>query len=110
MKKCTECKEWKELSEFYKRSDRPIGLQSRCKKCANKGIAEYRKTERGQKVIHRINTSPKAQESMRRYDASEKGRKNKLDLDKLKNTRKVTGKAVASTETIIQKRLRLNLL
>ena len=35
MKTCTKCNKSKALTEFYKRSDRPCGLKSRCKVCMN---------------------------------------------------------------------------
>lgn len=35
-KYCNGCKKTKSVSEFYKRSDRKIGYQSRCKECKDK--------------------------------------------------------------------------
>ena len=35
MKKCSTCKEYKELKEFSKRSDRPSQVKSSCKICRN---------------------------------------------------------------------------
>ena len=32
-KLCEGCEEWKDLSQFHKRPDRPIGLRSKCKSC-----------------------------------------------------------------------------
>lgn len=41
MKKCTSCKEEKELEEFSKNKKRKDGLQTECKVCARKKHREY---------------------------------------------------------------------
>lgn len=46
MKTCTKCGEEKELDEFYKRNDRPCGLQSHCKKCQSGYANRWNKTNR----------------------------------------------------------------
>ena len=43
-KLCPSCKEWKLLSVFYKRPDRPLGMRSKCKECEKKVQIGYRKT------------------------------------------------------------------
>ena len=40
---CSKCKEVKQISEFYKRSDRPFGYRSQCKKCTLNKQKEHRK-------------------------------------------------------------------
>ena len=40
-KECTKCGETKDVTEFYKRKDRPIGIVSVCKNCSNKRCEEY---------------------------------------------------------------------
>ncbi len=43
MKTCSRCGETKELSRFSKRSDRPSGVQSKCKDCERVVRAKYYK-------------------------------------------------------------------
>jgi hypothetical protein len=44
MKTCTKCGETKALTEFYKRKDRPSGVNSHCKVCQKKMMtARYNK-------------------------------------------------------------------
>jgi 5-methylcytosine-specific restriction endonuclease McrA len=41
MKHCRKCGITKLETEFYRRTDRPVGLQSTCKSCQSKQYAEY---------------------------------------------------------------------
>jgi hypothetical protein len=45
-KQCTKCKEEKPRSEFFKRSDRPLGIESICKTCRTIRTPEKIKNER----------------------------------------------------------------
>lgn len=45
MKKCTMCKEEKELTEFHKKKDAKDGLRSLCKQCRSKE-AKYKRTQK----------------------------------------------------------------
>lgn len=46
-KQCSNCKEIKPLSYFYKDKRRPLCVRSRCKQCYNSIRYAYRKTEKG---------------------------------------------------------------
>ena len=51
MKKCGMCKEWKDESEFAKRTfKKSVGTQGNCKKCSNANRAIYYKNNREQQV------------------------------------------------------------
>ena len=45
--KCTKCGKVKSLIDFSKNKANKNNLQSWCKKCVNKGVTQYRNTERG---------------------------------------------------------------
>lgn len=47
MKRCSKCKQFKELSEFHKQSRSIDGLKSACKYCRNKSNKEYTMSEKG---------------------------------------------------------------
>ena len=42
-KLCHKCAKTKSITEFYKRSGRPCGVQSKCKQCQNSKRASYYK-------------------------------------------------------------------
>lgn len=42
-KQCSNCKDWKLVSEFFKEKKKPMGLQSRCKLCHKAGVKEWKK-------------------------------------------------------------------
>lgn len=42
-KQCSQCKDWKPVSEFHKEKAKPLGLQSRCKFCKKIEGEERRK-------------------------------------------------------------------
>lgn len=50
MKRCTQCKVEKELSEFHKRARASDGLQSRCKACAISNRLAHYKTDHGKNL------------------------------------------------------------
>jgi len=66
MKKCTKCKITKELSEFYKSSNRKDGTQSYCKKCTALRNEEYFKTMDG--VFTRIYGQQRSSSTRREHE------------------------------------------
>lgn len=54
MKICTRCFQKKDLTEFYKKTERKDGHRAECKICTKKYQKEYNKTEQG-KETHRRN-------------------------------------------------------
>ena len=56
-KVCNKCGKTKSVSSFYKRSDRPSGLQSKCKTCQNKKRPEYYKSHEAMRRKFNISDS-----------------------------------------------------
>lgn len=54
-KRCSKCKEIKQLSKFTKDLRHKDGLQSSCKSCHNFYVAKYQKTPKG-KIVNRKGT------------------------------------------------------
>jgi hypothetical protein len=69
MKKCTNCKEHKDISEFKKSKRAKDGLDSWCKKCTSglraKNLESYRKTERARELKQKYNITLQDYENMR---------------------------------------------
>jgi hypothetical protein len=45
MKVCSKCNIEKELSEYHKRSNRPCGVRSECKKCCNERLKSVKRRD-----------------------------------------------------------------
>lgn len=77
-KKCPECKEFKQLSEFYKNCGAKDGHQHSCKICKLKYDKKYVLTERGKAAQIKSNLlyikTRKGKDSAKRYRQSEKGK------------------------------------
>lgn len=71
-KRCYKCNIEKPISEFHKNKLAKDGLQSYCKSCSTKLMAEYRATETGKLVFHKMNTSEKGHAKYARYRKTEK--------------------------------------
>lgn len=69
-KRCSECKETKPISEFYK-AQTSDGYRKDCKKCHLKQSARYAKTGKG-KIAHR--------KAWQKYNESKKGKSYKKDF------------------------------
>ena len=84
MKECTNCKEVKAYSDFFKRKASKDGYQHRCKICHEAQRKAYRQTEKGkadrqiESKKYRENNYEKVKENNRRnnkkYRQTEKGR------------------------------------
>ena len=48
-KQCSQCKDWKVLSDFHKEKAKPLGLQSRCRLCKKAEGEERRKKREAQR-------------------------------------------------------------
>lgn len=70
MKQCSKCKEWKELSEFYRAISKKSGYTSQCKKCASEARRDYSRKE----ILKKYNSSQKGKSTRNRYEKTEKGR------------------------------------
>lgn len=67
LKRCCRCKEWKELSEFFKDRTKPDGFDYRCKKCLIDKSKKYRQTEDGKATYTKYNNSKLGKLTSRRY-------------------------------------------
>lgn len=63
---CPKCNVEKSISNFFKRSDRKCGVQSRCKLCKKEERDKYKETNHGRKIINLAN---------KKYYYSKKGKK-----------------------------------
>lgn len=70
MKQCSKCKEWKELSEFYRANNKKSGYFSQCKKCANEARKGYDRSE----ILKKYNSSEKGRIARSQYEKTEKGK------------------------------------
>ena len=75
-KRCTQCKQFKAISEFHKNRRRNNGLQSHCKSCAVIMNKKYRQTKKGkiyQKHYQKLYfQSENGKAAHKRYRQSEK--------------------------------------
>lgn len=73
-KRCSTCKQYKQLSEFSKDRSRKDGFKNDCKTCDR----AYRQSEKGKTVHRRANKkyqkTPKAKVAHKHYRQSEKGK------------------------------------
>lgn len=54
MKQCSQCKEWKNESEFYIRKNRPSGFRPDCKICVLLRQKKYRQNSPWMESLHHI--------------------------------------------------------
>jgi len=73
-KRCSKCKQIKELSDFYKDRSHKDGYCSECKICNLKKQEKYHRTEKGKAASSRYQHSEKYKIAEKRYQQSEKGR------------------------------------
>ncbi len=69
---CSQCKEFKPLSEFYKNKQCKDGYRSCCKICRLKQVKKYSQTEKGKACRRRYKQSEKGKVAQKRYNQSEK--------------------------------------
>lgn len=70
VKRCSKCKQFKPLSEFYKRKISKDGLQFDCKSCRLKHVKKYNQTKKG-KAVH-CKSSKKYQKTKKGIKVSRK--------------------------------------
>jgi len=69
LKKCSKCKETKQLSEFNKSRQNKDGLRAFCNSCRNIYKKKYRKTKKGKVANKRYKQSEKGKASDKRFAA-----------------------------------------
>lgn len=94
-KRCSKCKDFKPISEFYKDSLQKDGKDTYCKICRNQAYTKYRQTEKGKKALGRAYRkyakTNKGKSAQKRYLYSEKAkvkRKCYLQTEKGKSVRR----------------------
>lgn len=73
-KRCSKCKELKQISEFYKAPRNKDGHKSECKICWLKYVKEYRQTVYGKATQKRYQQSNKGKLANKRYHQTEKSK------------------------------------
>lgn len=54
MKTCTNCKQTKSLSEYYRHYNSKDGYRYICKTCCSAYQRKYRQTEKGKALVHKL--------------------------------------------------------
>jgi hypothetical protein len=80
LKKCTKCKEWKNIDDFHKDMNGKYGLKSKCKKCINSYYEEI-KDEKKKKQKERY-------EKKKREILNKNKKYNQIHTDNIKEYRK----------------------
>lgn len=90
MKVCTKCNELKDDSEFTRRKNRPLGLQSSCKACG----AEVKRLDRAEKAeyIRRLREITACMDCGKRYHHSMMEFHHRNPIEKMFNVSEATNR------------------
>jgi hypothetical protein len=89
MKRCSKCKEWKEISEFGSNKSKKDGLATECKICANINSLRYSHSPHGSKMRKLYEQRDNVKKRKADYEHSERGKQNKRkNLNKFPEKRK----------------------
>ena len=73
-KQCSHCKQFKPISEFYRRLDRVCGYDSWCKKCVSIDKKKYYLSKEGKAKHKRYQQSKEGKAAYKRWGQSKKGK------------------------------------
>jgi hypothetical protein len=89
LKKCSKCGDMKEVSEFYKQSDKASGYMSQCKSCHKEYYLENEDFYKFYKHLHYIENKEHYSEKNRKWRNQNADRKREIDrIYQRKNRRK----------------------
>lgn len=80
---CSKCKKLKPYGEFYRRSDRPSGIHSRCKECSNADHARYMQENSEKMLAYQRKYLKEHPEKTRQHNLKAKFGLTQADYDEL---------------------------